>query len=129
MKVIKNRSNNEELKHCKYFNTHISTYEEWTYNKFEIRANFESNCGAFAAFALNRKQDKNWCKNGCIASYSSYMSSISGRLAQSVLEPKKFIIGVKKRDFHEKASFIEIFVFSLKRERYFALKSDCVKRV
>ncbi len=37
-----------------------------------------------------------------------FKSSISGRLAQSVLEPKKFIIGVKKRDFREKASFIEI---------------------
>jgi hypothetical protein len=54
MKVIKNKSNNEQLKHCKYFNTFIaiSINREWTYGKFEVRANFEFNCGATAQFSL-----------------------------------------------------------------------------
>jgi beta-glucanase (GH16 family) len=54
MKVIKNKSNNEQLKHCKYFNTFIaiSNNRGWTYGKFEVRANFEFNCGATAQFSL-----------------------------------------------------------------------------
>ncbi len=78
MKVIKNKSNNQQLKHCEYFNTWISTYKGWTHSKFEIRANFESNCGSYAQFGLyNSKIDENVCQNGCIDVYFHKMDCIN----------------------------------------------------
>ncbi len=93
MKVIKNRSNNEQLEHCEYNNTWISTYKGWTYGKFEVSANFESNCGAEAQFGLYyRKTDKNLCQNGCYAQFfhkidcinNNYRSGLRSRVGQLI---------------------------------------------
>jgi hypothetical protein len=53
IKVIKNKSDNEKLKHCKYLNSDLWNERlRLTYGKFEVRANFEFNCGATARFSL-----------------------------------------------------------------------------
>jgi hypothetical protein len=53
MKVIKNKSNNEQLKHCKYLNSGLWVDRlRFGHGKFELRANFEFNCGATARFLL-----------------------------------------------------------------------------